>query len=485
VARRLRALVALSLIALSGCSSAPRPKVTASSPAAPPSPSVAASDFSAWQAGRSAPVPDPVYPKYGNPSVDVLHYGLDLTWAPDTKTLTGQATLHLRTTADVTAIALDFSAAYTIDGATVDGTATTAAVADGKFTVPATLSKGRDTTLVVKYHGTPKTVPMPSNRGDAEPLGLTVTDDGGLWTMQEPYGSATWYPSNDQPSDKALYDIAVTVPPGWSGVASGTPKGQDGNTFRYSSTDPVATYLTTLAVGRYQKETATGPRGLPIEYWFRPGVDDAMMKVVRKSPGHLAWLEQRFGPYPFATAGVVLVPSVSAMETQQMVTLGAKLMEAGASADDVEADVLHEYAHQWFGNTVTPSHWKDLWLNEGWATYIQALYTNERDKISASRWEQFARQSDARLRSSLGPPGSPKADRFAEGNVYLCPALMLHQIHKQLGDNAFFALGRDWAQRHKGSTQDRATFIAFVNQHTGKDFTALINTWLDSPTTPR
>jgi aminopeptidase N len=388
VSRRFSALAALSLslALLVGCTSSPKPTVAASSPAASSSPSAPALDYSEWQAGKSSPVADPIYPKYGNANVDVLHYGLDLTWTPESKTLTGQATIQLRAAAELTSIALDFSPAYAIDSTTVDGASTAGSVADGKLTVPAAVAKDKDATLVVRYHGTPKTVPMPSHRGDAEPLGLTVTADGGLWTMQEPYGAATWYPSNDQPSDKALYDISITVPAGWAGIASGTPKGQDGNTFRYTSTDPVATYLTTLAVGKYKQETVTGPHGLPIVYWYRPGVDDEMMKLVRKSPSHLTWLEQRFGSYPFPSAGVVLVPSASGMETQQMVTLGDKLLSGGATAGNVDADLLHEYAHQWFGDTVTPSQWKDLWLNEGWATYAQALYTNERDKVSAARW---------------------------------------------------------------------------------------------------
>jgi aminopeptidase N len=393
--------------------------------------------------------------------------------------------VRLRAATDLTAITLDFSSAYALDGATVDGIASTGSVTGGKLSVPATVAKDHDATLVVRYHGTPATVPMPSHRRDVEPLGLTVTADGALWTMQEPYGAATWYPVNDQPSDKALYDIAVTVPAGWAGIASGTPKGTDGNTFRYASTDPVAAYVTTLAVGKYKQETATGPHGLPITYWYRPGVDDAMMKIVRTSPDRVAWLEKKFGPYPFPSTGVVLVPSASGMETQQMITLGDKLLDGGSgAAASVDADVLHEYSHQWFGDTVTPASWKDVWLNEGFATYAQSLYTNERDHVTASAWEQWARGRDAQLRATLGPPGSPRADNFAESNVYICPALMLHQLHKRLGDAAFFSLAKEWAQQNRGTTQDRATFIAFVNQHTGKDFTALINAWLDSPTTP-
>jgi aminopeptidase N len=427
-----------------------------------------------------------VYPGYGNPGVDVLHYGLDLAWKPDTKTLTGTATLQLRAAAELSEVKLDFSKAYTIDGVTLGGAAVTGTVADTKLTVAGKLAKDAVAQLVVKYHGIPTTVAMPSHRADAEPLGLTVTTDGALWTMQEPYGASTWYPSNDQPSDKALYDIAVTVPEGWSAIAGGTPKGRDGNVFRYATATPVATYLTTLAVGRYKQETATGPGGVPLSYWYRDGADDKALPYLRRSPQYLDWLVKRFGPYPFDSGGVLMVPSASGMETQQMITMG--LPDYGNDADfraGFDGDLLHEYAHQWFGDAVTTSSWSDLWLNEGWAEYAQFLYTNERDHVTDKAWETWARSADARLRQQLGPPGKPRADSFAESNMYICPALMLHEIHEQIGDAAFFSLATDWAQQHRGTAQGRAAFVAFVNQHTGKDLTALINTWLDSPSTPK
>jgi aminopeptidase N len=486
--RRPLLLAVPLLVLIAGCSPDPSPSSTKAGPSGSASAAPAGPDYTVWAAGRSTPVADPLYPAYGHAGVDVLHYGLELEWAPDTRTLTGQATVRLRAAADLTAVKLDFSQAYTIDGATLNGAAVTATIADNDLTVPGAVAKDAFATLVVKYHGTPKTVPMPSNRSDSEPLGLTVAADGGLWTMQEPYGASTWYPSNDQPSDKALYDIAVTVPAGWSAVATGAAKPQEGGTFRYAATDPVATYLTTLAVGRYTKETAEGPRGVPLTYWYRKGTDDKLLPVIKKSPQLLGWLEQRFGPYPFASGGVVMVPSGSAMETQQMVTMGTPDYGTTKTAEIAryfEDDLLHEYAHHWFGNTVGPTNWKDLWLNEGWATYVQHLYANQRDKVTAKAWEEWARGVDARLRGRLGPPGNPRAENFAESNVYMCPALMLHQIHKQLGDDAFFALAREWAQQHRNTTQDRASFIAFVNKQTGKDFTSLINAWLDSPTTPK
>lgn len=474
------ALAATALIA--GCTSSPDPqRPTPSTSAAPAAPAV---DYATWEGGRSAPVADPLYPKRGNPGLDVLHYDLQLDWAPATKALTGTATLRIRPTKDAPNLGLDFTG-LTVDRVTVDGATVTGTVAGEKLTVAAPVVAEKPVTLVVNYHGTPKPVPMPSRRGDAkEGLGLRATKDGGLWTMQEPWGALTWYPANEHPSDEALYDIAVTVPTGWSAVASGTPGPVEGTTFRYGSTDPVAAYLVTVAVGRYRKVTATGPRGVPLTYWVRPKTDDKALTVLKKSPAMLEWLEKRYGPYPFPSGGAVLVPSTSAMETQQMVTMGAPTKWSKQAAMGMESVLVHEYAHHWFGNSVTPATWTDLWLNEGFAQYTQYLWEQEVYKFSDKVLEGFLRKADAELRKKSGPPGKPDAAYFAEGNVYICTAAMLKELNDALGDKAFFAFARAWAAQ-KNTHQDRASFLAFLKKQTGKDHSKLVNTWLDAKTTPR
>ncbi|MEU7175957.1 M1 family metallopeptidase [Micromonospora tulbaghiae] len=482
--RPVTLIMLLGPLLVAGCTTTPAAPAATASASTPPSPTAPAVDYAAWQAGRSTPVADPVYPARGTDALDVLHYDLALEWAPSTTTLTGTATLRIRPVKDAPNLVLDFMP-YQVDSVTLDGATVPGAVAKEKLTVSAPVVADEPVTLVVTYHGRPKTTPMPSHRKDTEALGLTVTKEGGLWTMQEPFGAFTWYPANDQPSDEALYDIRVTVPAGWSAIAGGTPAGQSGTTFSYRSTDPVATYLTTLAVGKYQKLTAAGPRGVPLTYWYRKGTDDKLLPYLKKSPQYLTWLEKKFGPYPFPSGGVVVVDSASGMETQQMITMGRKIENTAARRDRWGSDLLHEYAHQWFGNSVTPTTWRDLWLNEGWAKYIQDLYTKETLKLSEASLDRYLREGDAVLRKKLGPPGRPDPKRFAEGNVYLCPAAMLREIHRTVGDKAFFALARAWVQEQRNTPQDRASFIAFVNKQTGRDFTALINAWLDSPTTPK
>jgi aminopeptidase N len=482
-------VVAGALLAAGGCT-----RRVDARPTAGPVPSSPPAVADGLHEGRSDPVADPIYPARGNADLDVLHYDLVLGWAPGSATLTGTATLTVRAVRPVSTISLDFGHWYTIDGVTVNGAASQAALSPAdKMAVPVAPPLRADavTTLVLRYHGRPHPVPMPSARVDAqEGLGLHAEKDGEVWTMQEPYGAFTWYPVNDMPSDKARYDLRVTVPAGWSAVASGEfagqAKGPDGDTFTWHGSYPQASYLTTLAIGHYTRLDQTGPHGLRVSVWTRAGTDDDLVPPLRLIPGILSWLETRFGRYPFQSAGVVTVASVSAMETQEMVTLGALVggQNGPQRSGFVQTVVVHELSHQWFGDAVTPRDWRGVWLNEGFATWIQFQWEIEHGQLTRQRWVSDALNQDGDLRRRYGPPGAPHADAFAEHNVYTSAALLLQAIDDRVGNDAFLALLRDWAQQHREGSVDRAGFTAFANRHTGQDLTALIDAWLDSPTTP-
>jgi aminopeptidase N len=482
--RSLTGVALAATVLCASCTDSPSVTPTAApSSAAPAAPAV---DYTAWQAGKSTLVADKLYPEHGNAGLDVLQYDLKLDWDPAKKILTGTATLRIRPTAAASEIKLDF-ATLSVDKVTVDDKAATGTLAKEKLTVPAELVADRPVTLVVDYHGTPEQVAFPSHRGDAkEGNGLRPAKNGGAWTMQEPWGAMTWYPANELVSDKALYDIAVTVPEGWVAAANGTPGPVEGNTYRYTSAVPTAAYLTTLAVDKYKKVEQAGPHGVKLTYFVVPKTDDKLLPVLKKSPQLLSWLEERLGTYPFETGGALVNGSISAMETQQMISMGRPTGKWDKEAQDYfEETLVHEYAHQWFGDTVTPSTWTDLWLNEGFAQYLQYLYEQKVHKFSDAALETFLRKRDAELRKKVGPPGKPDAAEFAESNVYICGATMLKELNDALGDTKFFALLKAWVAEHKNTSQDRAAFIAFVKQNTGKDYSKLINTWLDSPTTPK
>lgn len=443
----------------------------------PPLPTRPAPSAAAALDGRSTPVADPVYPAYGNPAIDVLRYQLDLAWDPATRVLAGTATLTVRPTTGAAGFTLDFSGAYTVDGVTVDGATATTTRTGNDLTISHGVTEDRPVTAVVRYHGRPATVPFPGNRTDVSTLGLHVTGDGALWAMQEPYGAFTWFPCNDQPSDEALYDISITVPDGWTGVSNGTPT-TTGRKHTWHAAEPIATYLVTLVVDRFDRVDDRGPHGLPITYWVRPQEKDRMLPTLRQTPRLLDWLERRLGPYPFSSAGVVVAQSRSAMETQTMITMGPL---TGENAVPV---LLHEFAHHWFGDAVTPRTWRDMWLNEGFAMYLQGVYTAETTNGDLDGILRGWRAQDAQLRADNGPPGRYRPDRFGARNVYLSAGLMLHEIRTTLGDRAFFAMLHDWVQHHVHTTQDRASFTSWLRAYTGRDLSPLIDRWLDSPTTP-
>jgi aminopeptidase N len=360
----------------------------------------------------------------------------------------------------------------------VDGARVAAKRSGHKLVVARALAAGARATLVVRYRGTPRPESMPGWSGwTGDGMGLHAMDNGEAWSIQQPVGAFTWYPVNDHPSDEALYDIAVTVPTGWTGLATGrlvesVPHGAQ-TTWRWRADDPVASYATTLVVGRYSKLTGNGPGGVPVTMWVRTGADDDQRPLARQLPTVLRWLAGRFGPYPFKSAAMVTVDSGSAMETQQLITIGAH------SSGGVTL-LLHEVSHEWFGNAVTPADWTSIWLSEGIATWIEGEWTIEREGASRAGVVAGWRAEDREARATAGPPGRPRADHFGARNVYASPALMLHEIRTAIGASAFNRLLRDWVQTQRNQPVDRETFIRFVNSHTGHDLTALINKWLDA-----
>jgi aminopeptidase N len=165
-----------------------------------------------------------------------------------------------------------------------------------------------------------------------------------------------------------------------------------------------------------------------------------------------------------------------------MVTMG----EAVFSADEVtlRGALLHEYAHQWYGDLVTPDNWPDLWLNEAFAMYLQLLWSDDVGLLDYD--EQIAEWTalDSQMRSEYGPPGAYFEDEFASSNVYYSGAVMLHQIRQRIGDEAFFDALKAWPAEHEFGNANRDEFVAWISDRTGTDLGPLIDAWLTSPTTP-
>jgi aminopeptidase N len=444
-----------------------------------------ASSADLFDGGISQPREDSYYPSKGDPGVDVLHYDLELDWRRSARTLVGHAALDVRATGPTDSFRLDLHSAMRVSSVEVDGSAVNASHTGKTLTVPLPAEVPADSrhVLEVVYRGTPEPVRGPSTRPDLQRIGMQVTKDGQLRTMQEPFGAFTWYPANDHPSDKALYDITIESPPGWSGIANGTmtrlPANGDRPVTSWHLSEPAASYLVTLAVGPYAHRTDTGPRGLPLHFWVPRQRTFQYMEVLRKMPRDLAWLEDKLGPYPFDTAGAVIVPGGSAMETQTLVTYGARLF--GPDAREI---MVHELAHQWYGDTVTPNDWTGLWLNEGMAMYLQARWNVEHTRTRWAFWRSHFEFVNFFEREADGPPAAYKRRHFAESCVYHCTALMYDKLRERLGNRTFYRLVRRWPQTHPNSNADKATFVNWVESETGRELSTFFNRWLLSPTWP-
>ncbi|MDQ3629380.1 MAG: M1 family metallopeptidase [Actinomycetota bacterium] len=438
-------------------------------------------------AARSQPVADPVYPGRGEPTLDTLHYHLDLDWDVSTTTLNGVATITFGVTETREDVTFDLDEPLDVTAAVLDGTEVDTRRAGDTLTVATgqPLSPGGEHTLVLSYDGVPETTGFPGSRSDIAGLGWTTMQDGSVWTMQEPFGALTWYPVNDQPGDKAYYDATITSNGGFTNVFNGsvvhTDTDGDTTTTSWHVAEPAASYLVTVAIGDYEAIEDEGSDGLPVTYWVEPD-SNAPMHYLEETPDMLAYLDELLGPYPFETAGLVVVPSASAMETQETTTIG----EALFLADEVRVRgvLLHEYAHQWLGNTVTPDNWHDLWLNEGLATYVQLMWE---DSVGLTDFDSTIGEWEARDqadRVEYGPPGAFLPGEFASINVYYSGAVMLHRIRGVVGDDAFFETLRAWPQENVNASVDHDDFIEFWSESTGTELTRFVDAWLTSGTTP-
>jgi aminopeptidase N len=479
-------LAAATALALSGCSGddpirsggadgGPTTGLTdhSESPVAPP-----AADL---DLALSEPREDSLYPEVGDPGVDALHYDLVLGWSPETDTLEGTETLTFRSTESDDSFQLDFSEVLQIEALTVDGTDAEFEQDGTELVVQSPVTEDQRYEVVIDYSGTPEPVDVPTQRSDFGQTGFTITEDHEVWTMQEPWGAHSWYAVNDHPSDKALYDFTLSVPAPWMGIANGellSTEEQDGLTVtRWHLAEPASSYLTTLAFGDYEQTEMSGPRDLPIRLFTPRDMPEAKPRVEFAGEA-MRWLEQQVGPYPFDSFGMVVVDSDSAMETQTMVTLGDTSYTLSPEV------VVHELAHHWYGDTVSPDDWRDVWMNEGMAMYLQGMWEAENEGIPVEeKMDQWAAFEDDE-REFAGPPADYDTDKWGSGNIYYGPALMWHELRERIGDEAFFDVVRAWPESQENRSSNRETLFGFFEERTGEELSSFFDAWLLGEQTP-
>ncbi|MFH8438828.1 M1 family metallopeptidase [Streptomyces sp. NPDC018007] len=424
---------------------------------------------------------DPYFPGLGNGGYDVTHYGLKLDVDPAAGHLRGTATITARATRRLSAFHLDL-AGLDVESASVEGRPAAVNRAGRELTirpgaaVEDRLREGRTFTTVVRYAGSPQVI----TDADGGREGWLPTADGSV-ALGEPTGSMAWFPGNHHPSDKAAYDVEVTVPEPLTAVSNGellSRRTVNGRTaFHWRTAEPMASYLATVAVGEFTTRRSRTAAGVRLFTAVDPESAAASEDVLARIPAVLAWAAEKFGPYPFTSAGAVVEredDAAYALETQNRPFF---------PGPPDTALLVHELAHQWFGDSVTPKTWRDMWLNEGFATYAEWLWAADHDGVPVG--ESFAKAYEDDANWAFPPADPPTALDLSAPPVYGRGAMVVHRLRLAVDDDeAFFALVRGWTEQYRHGNASTDDFTAYVEQRTGRDLAGLWDAWLRGGSRP-
>ena len=418
---------------------------------------------------------DAYFPLDGNGGIDVVSYDINDRYRFGTRKLTGHTTLVVDATQDLTSFNLDFLLPVT--SVRVDGVAASFSKPlrhELQVTPALPLVEGQQFQVRVTYAGHPGNYKYVGERN-------WLANKREVVAMNEPHMAPWWFPANDHPQDKARMDITITAPREDKVIANGrrVSRHQHGRlaTTHWSAAEPMAPYLAFFAAGDYAVDHGVS-HGLP---WY-VGVSKALtagertvaMAQMRKTPGLVNLLSKDLGPYPFSqTGGVTVGVNVYfALENQTRPTYPY----AGRN----NRLLVHELAHQWFGDSVSVHEWKDIWLNEGFASFMELRYDERKHHRSAATWLRTTYdQTPAQLgfwKVRIDDPGVPQ---LFSTPVYTRGAMTLQALRNRVGNAVFWQILRTWIGQHQGGTGSTDDFIALAQDISGQNLVSFFHEWLD------
>ncbi len=423
---------------------------------------------------------DPYAPGDGNGGYDVRAYALDLRISPHaTPGLAGTATITADASEPLSRFDLDLTG-LTVSKVTVGGAPATFTRTPGELVVvPAKPLPAGRFVVSVAYSGTPGEI----HDRFLGRYGWTPTRDG-VFTGNEPSGAHTWFPCDDHLSDKASFDFRITVPRGLTAIANGELTGTRTTgawtTFDWRERRPMATYLAMADVGRFTVRTGRTPRGVPVYVAADPTVASTRLSTLFRETVQVTDLwASYFGPYPFDSTGGVIddAPVSFALETQTRPEYAAGIVASPST-------IAHELSHQWFGDSVTPARWSDMWLNEGFATYAEWLWDARRRGGTPIRRQFDRRYADPASDLWKVAPAAPGRRGMFGRAVYERGAMTLQALRQEVGDTAFFTILRSWAAEHRYSNATTPQFITLAERVSGRRLDGFFQTWLYGKSRP-
>jgi len=452
----------------------------------------------AWFKARRQPHEDPVGECLmcdASELTDVLHCNLDIEISPTAGTIVGSNTFTIMSEVDgLTTFTFRLRSNFTITSALINGTTPILTTNPTTTTRVATLDRpynnGEVFTLKISYGG------VPVSAGGFGSIEFTTQNGQPLvQSLSEPYYSYTWWPCKDgdvgalgDNSDKFTVEVAITAPDTMKSVSVGLLQGVDviaggKSKYRWASNYPIVTYLVFLGSTNYNQWTQTYnyPGGtMPVQFSIYPANDTAgnraswekciqMLATYRDFYGEYPFINEKYGIYNFNFGGG---------EEHQTYTGQGTFSESVTS---------HELGHQWWGDNITCKTWSDIWLNEGFATYTEALWI-ERRPGSAGLPDLFSAMNSRRPTNVAGTvyrtDVSSTSAIFSTNYAYRKGGWVLHQLRHIVGDATFFNILATYRAAYQGSAATTDQFAAVASSVYGQDLTWFFQQCVYGPGAP-
>ena len=409
--------------------------------------------------------------------IDVLHYYLNFDLYPSKRLLKGDAIIKgVLKNKDLNEIDLNFYDNMDISKVLLNNLPVSYNLSDTRLSVPLENSISDTFNLRVIYEGTPK------HEGLGSFTFGKIDSQSVVYNLSEPIYASTWFPCNDMPDDKALLDMSITNDSSETSVSNGVLVGTTlkGNrkTFHWRTYYPISTYLVSIYSSRYVNfndiyVSQDKKDSMKIEYYAFPEHLDYAKVDFKDHPKMIKFFSRTFGEYPFIKEkyGVAeFLWQLGAMENQTITGIGSNFVRGRKFFNDI---YVHELAHSWFGDAVGLKTWKDIWLNEGFATYCEALYDEHNFGKKALRSSMLSKfQED--FPGTLYNPGN----NLFSSTVYDKGAWVLHMLRHEVGDSAFFKILRTYYNEFKYKNASTEDFKNVCEKVSGKDLEKFFEQWV-------
>jgi aminopeptidase N len=418
--------------------------------------------------------------------VDVTHYFLDLDFVPTSRTVSGSVTVTATSLANgFRHLVLDLMDNMTVTSATRGATSLTFTHSGDLLDIvlDQPFDAGQSFAVKITYGGVPDATGFGSigwNKYYSSGQGNMV------WTLSEPEGARTWWPCKDRPDDKATVEEWWTVPGTWTATGNGVLTGTvtlpgSKKQFKWLPSHPLTTYLVSIAATVYSTFTNTygtlSGGTMPVTHYVYSEYLVKAQESFNQTPAMIRFYAETFGEYPFVEDkyGMSAFPWPGAMEHTTNTSYGYMLITGGHTYDYI---VAHELSHQWFGDSVSPAQWQDVWLNEGTASYCEALWAEHLN--GAQGYQDYM---DTFWSSHFDGPVYDPADLFGD-TVYNKGAWVHHMLRRVMNGAPYFEGMRDWYASRKDGAGNTADFEALMEQHHGGALDWFFEEWVHGENSP-